>query len=77
MLKNTFTVSLCVRHEAKASTASPQLGLRHRSIAVFIVEVHLFAFSKATQVLSSQECLLLCFYILFIVSASNAGAPLC
>lgn len=44
MLKNTFTMSLCVRREAKASTASPRPGWRPPSVAVFVV--HIFAFSE-------------------------------
>lgn len=56
MLKNTFAASLCIRREAKAGTASRRSGLRHRSIAVFIADVHLLAFSKTNQVLGRQEC---------------------
>lgn len=77
VLKNTFALSLCVRHEAKDRTAAPQPGPRHRSIAAFIAGEHLRAVSETKQVLSGQERLLWCFYILFIVSASNAGAPPC
>lgn len=73
MLKKAFAMSLCVRHEAKDGTAS---GLRHHSVVLFIAKVHFLIFWKTKQVLSRQECLLWCFYVLLIVSVSNAR-PLC